>query len=159
MSKHSFKRILTSLLAMGLVTFVAASRADHPEGVLNIDYNGYAIKGYDPVAYFVAGRAMRGSEHHSYEWLGVKWLFATAENQKLFEADPMTYAPQYGGYCSTVHLFEPGKADVNPTAWRIVKDQLYLFFEEEEAIEQYGKRASSGDGEATWDRVKSGLSQ
>ena len=159
MGKHSFRRILTSIFALGLIMVIAPARADHPQGVLNIEYDGYAIKGYDPVAYFVSGRAIRGSEHFSYEWLGVNWLFASADNQQLFEADPMSYAPQYGGYCSTTHLIEPGKADINPTAWRIVKGQLYLFYEENDAVEQYGERAPSDNAEVSWDQVKTGLPQ
>ncbi len=159
MNTHSFQRVLISTFALALIIVAAPSSADHPDGVLDIDYEGVAIKGYDPVAYFVAGRAVRGSEHFSYEWLGVKWLFASADNRRLFAADPMSYAPQYGGYCSTVHLFEPGKADINPTAWRIVKGQLYLFYEEGEALEQYGERSSGGDAGITWDQVKAGLSQ
>ncbi len=134
MNKHSFHRISISLclgLALGLTIVAAPARADHPEGVLNSDYEGVAIKGYDPVAYFAAGRAIKGSEEFAYEWLGVNWLFASAENQRRFAADPMSYAPQYGGYCSAVHLVAPGKADINPTAWRIVDEQLYIFYAEQ----------------------------
>ena len=159
MCKQSFHRTLTALFALGLIIIVAPAHADHPEGVLNADYDGAAIKGYDPVAYFITGRAVRGSEDFSYEWLGVKWLFASAENQQLFAADPVSYAPQYGGYCSTVHLIEPGKADVNPTAWRIVSGQLFLFYEEGEAVQQHGDRAASDTTELTWDHVKTGLPQ
>lgn len=162
MNKHSFHRISTSLclgLALGLVVAVAPAHASHPEGVLNIDYDGVAIKGYDPVAYFAAGRAVKGSEEFAYEWLGTKWLFASAENRQRFVADPMSYAPQYGGYCSTVHLVAPGKADINPTAWRIVDEQLYIFYEEKEAVSQYGEQPPSNDSDVTWDQVKSGLAQ
>ena len=162
MNKHSFYRISTSLclgLALGLIIAVAPAHAGHPEGVLNIDYDGVAIKGYDPVAYFTAGTAVKGSEEFAYEWLGTKWLFASAENRQRFVADPMSYAPQYGGYCSTVHLVAPGKADINPTAWRIVDEQLYIFYAEKEAVSQYGEHTPSNDSEVTWDQVKSGLAQ
>lgn len=162
MNKHSFRRIATSLylgLALGLAIIVVPAHANHPEGVLNIDYDGVAIKGYDPVAYFTAGQAVKGSEDFAYEWLGVKWLFASAENQQRFAADPMSYAPQYGGYCSTVHLVAPGKADINPTAWRIVDKQLYIFYAEKEAVGKYGEHTPSNDSEVTWDQVKAGLAQ
>jgi hypothetical protein len=162
MNKHSFHRFSTSLClgsALALVVAVFPVHADHPEGVLNIDYDGLAIKGYDPVAYFTAGAAVKGSEEFAHEWLGTKWLFASAENQQLFAADPMSYAPQYGGYCSTVHLVEPGKADINPTAWRIVDGQLYIFYAEDEAMSQYGEHAPRKDTDVTWDQVKAGLPQ
>ncbi len=162
MNKYSFHRISTSLclgLALGLIIVVAPANATHPEGVLSIDYDGVAIKGYDPVAYFIAGRAVKGSEEFAYEWLGVKWFFASAENQQRFAADPMSYAPQYGGYCSTVHLVAPGIADINPTAWRIVDEQLYIFYAEQEAASQYGEHTPSKDAEVTWDQVKAGLAR
>ena len=162
MNKHAFHRISTSVclgLALGLIIAVAPAHASHPTGVLNIDYDGLAIKGYDPVAYFTAGRAVKGSEEFAYEWLGTKWLFASAENRQRFVADPMSYAPQYGGYCSAVHLMEPGKADINPTAWRIVDEQLFIFYAEEEAVSQYGEQPPSDDSEVTWDQVKTGLAQ
>jgi len=162
MNKHSFRRISTSLclgLALGLIIAVAPAHASHPEGVLSIDYDGVAIKGYDPVAYFTAGKAIKGSEEFAYEWLGTKWLFASAENRQRFVADPMSFAPQYGGYCSAVHLVAPGKADINPTAWRIVDKQLYIFYAEKEAVSQYGEHTPSNDSEVTWDQVKSGLAQ
>jgi YHS domain-containing protein len=162
MNKHSFHRISTSLclgLALGLAVAAAPVHARHPTGVLDSDYDGVAIKGYDPVAYFAAGRAVKGSQEFAYEWLGTKWLFASAENRQRFVADPMSFAPQYGGYCSSVHLVAPGKADINPTAWRIVDEQLYIFYAEKEAVSQYGEQPQSNDSDVTWEQVKSGLAQ
>lgn len=159
MCKGSIYRIAMVIAGIWMLAITAPVHASHPEGTLNAEYDGVAIKGYDPVAYFVSGHAKKGSEEFSYEWLGTKWLFASAENRQLFAADPIKYAPQYGGYCSTVHLVEPGKADINPTAWRIVNGQLYLFYEEGEAIEQYGERVHGDANELTWDQMKQGLSQ
>ena len=48
---------------------------------------------------------------------------------------------QYGGYCSDATFVE-NKADVNPTAWRIVKGRLYLFYSEPGA-EQWSQDISS----------------
>src|SRR5215204_2920449 len=62
-------------------------------------FGGVAIKGYDPVAYFTEGRAMKGSEQFSYDWLGTPWHFANARHRELFIDDPNKYAPQYGGHC------------------------------------------------------------
>jgi hypothetical protein len=33
-------------------------------------------------------------------WKGVTWLFASAEHQAMFEANPRAYAPRFGGYCA-----------------------------------------------------------
>ena len=32
-------------------------------------FGGVAIMGYDPVAYFTEGKAVKGSEKFSYDWL------------------------------------------------------------------------------------------
>jgi YHS domain-containing protein len=65
---------------------------------INTTADGVAIKGYDPVAYFLEERPVKGSEEFEYEWMGAKWRFASAEHRDLFKADPEKYAPQYGGY-------------------------------------------------------------
>ena len=59
--------------------------------------NGAAINGYDPVAYFTEEKPVKGSRDHSLNWKDAVWLFSSADNKALFEADPDAYAPQYGG--------------------------------------------------------------
>ena len=56
--------------------------------------------GYDTVAYFTEGKAVKGSEEFSYEWLGTPWHFASKKHQEMFMSEPVKYAPQYGGYCA-----------------------------------------------------------
>ena len=84
-----------------------------------------AIKGYDPVAYFTQGGPAKGRGAHSHEWMGATWYFANAENLELFTSDPEKYAPQYGGYCA--YAVSLGRtANIDPDAWKIVDDKLYL---------------------------------
>ena len=59
-----------------------------------------AIKGYDPVAYFVDGRPVRGRPEIEYEWDENRYRFATAEHRDLFRADPVRYAPQFANFCA-----------------------------------------------------------
>jgi YHS domain-containing protein len=84
-----------------------------------------AIKGYDPVAYFTVKKPVKGKKELSYSWKGQTWFFASAENKKLFEANPETYAPQYGGYCA-YGLSRGYKAKIEPEAWSVVNGKLYL---------------------------------
>ena len=84
-----------------------------------------AIRGTDPVAYFTEGKAVEGSSEYESEWQGAIWRFASAENQELFDSDPETYAPQYGGYCAKA-LSEGNVVSSDPEAWKIVDDKLYL---------------------------------
>ena len=88
--------------------------------------SGLALAGYDPVAYFDAGKSMPGDEQFTYDWGGVTWQFSTASNRGLFEQSPESYAPQFGGFCS----FAAGKgvtAGISPDAWHIDNGKLYLF--------------------------------
>ena len=40
--------------------------------------DGLALSGYDPVAYFTAGKAEKGSGTFETEWGGTKWRFVSA---------------------------------------------------------------------------------
>ena len=87
---------------------------------------GLALKGYDPVAYIQDAKATPGDSQFSYEWGEVTWQFANADNMALFELDPVTYAPQFGGFCS----FAASKgftADISPDAWHVIDGKLYVF--------------------------------
>ena len=84
-----------------------------------------AIKGYDPVAYFTAGKPTQGKKAHSYDWMGATWRFANAKHQKRFRQNPQKYAPQYGGYCAYA-VSQGITANIDPQAWRIIDGKLYL---------------------------------
>jgi YHS domain-containing protein len=87
--------------------------------------DGFAIEGYDAVAYQTAENAFRGSQQYEYAWKGAKWLFVSKENQERFASNPEKYAPQYGGYCAwSVSQGKVMKAD--PQEWKIVDGKLYL---------------------------------
>jgi YHS domain-containing protein len=84
-----------------------------------------AIKGFDTVAYFKAGRALRGSESYLFQWHNMTWYFLTRENRDLFAVSPEKYAPQYDGYCAWA-MTEARKAITDPEEWKIVDGKLYL---------------------------------
>ncbi len=84
-----------------------------------------AIRGYDPVAYFTAGKPVKGSDQQTFEWNGETFRFASAEHLALFKAQPEKYAPQYGGYCAYA-VSEGATASTQPKAWTIVDNKLYL---------------------------------
>lgn len=84
-----------------------------------------ALDGYDAVAYFKAGKPEKGNPAHAVTWNGATWHFANAENKAAFEADPMAFAPQYGGYCAWA-VAEGYTAKGDPNHWRIVGGKLYV---------------------------------
>jgi len=87
--------------------------------------DGFAVAGYDPVAYF-DGKSLRGDPAVSLEWNGVRWLFASVENRARFQADPARFEPQFGGFCS--YASSKGfTAKIDPTAFRVEDGKLFLF--------------------------------
>lgn len=65
---------------------------------INQSKSGVAIRGFDTVAFQMDKRAVKGKKEFSYEWNNATWYFKSAENRDLFAADPLRYAPQFGGY-------------------------------------------------------------
>ena len=86
---------------------------------------GRAIRGFDPVAYFTQGKPVEGSEEFTHSWMDALWYFASEENRAAFAAEPERYAPRYGGYCAWA-VSQGYTASIDPKAWRIVDDRLYL---------------------------------
>ncbi len=109
----SFSSVLLLLTGFG-GTSVGMSPADD-----------LAIKGYDTVEYFKAGKALKGNESFVFQWHGMTWYFLTKENRDLFAASPEKYAPQYDGYCAWA-MTEARKAQTDPEVWKIVDGKLYL---------------------------------
>jgi hypothetical protein len=87
-----------------------------------------AILGYDAVGYFSEGKPVPGDPKHVHEWMGARWRFASASNLGLFKANPVKYAPQYGGYCaygvSQGHL-----VGIEPDKFKILDGKLYLNYD------------------------------
>jgi hypothetical protein len=110
-----------------LLTFLATLLA-FTINAQNIKYhstNGMAIKGYDPVAYFLQQQAIEGSDQFLLDWSGSKWKFISQANLDSFKLAPQKYAPQYGGYCA-YGMSEKHEAPTDPNAWTIVGNKLYL---------------------------------
>ncbi len=86
---------------------------------------GTALHGYDVVAFFTDSTAVAGKTEHHYEWQGVTWLFASKAHRDAFAADPVHYAPQYGGFCAygTAGGY---KAPTQIETWTIVDGKLYF---------------------------------
>jgi YHS domain-containing protein len=88
-----------------------------------------AIDGYDPVAYFNMGKAMKGNEDYSYIWNDAVWYFSSTENRDVFMKNPDKYAPEYGGYCAYA-IAEGKKVKVDPEQWSIINDRLFINYDE-----------------------------
>ena len=68
---------------------------------------------------------MLGLPAYEITWNGATWRFASEEHREKFRQSPEQYAPRYGGYCA--YAVSQGKtADIDPEAWSIVDNRLYL---------------------------------
>ena len=87
--------------------------------------NGVAAQGYDVVSFF-NGTPLKGQANHSSNYNDAKYVFATAENQKKFEASPDSYTPEYGGFCA-IAMSEDKEVNPNPKSWEVRDGKLYFF--------------------------------
>lgn len=106
------------------VDVVTATEPPHASVYVE-ETSSLAIRGADPVAYFIKGEAVLGSSEYEYEWNGATWRFSSSINMLLFQSNPEAYAPEYGGYCAKA-LSEGNLASIDPRAWSIVDGKLYL---------------------------------
>lgn len=87
-----------------------------------------AIQGYDPVAYFVQKKAIKGKKEIAYSHEGVFYYFSSPENKTSFVKSPSSYEPQYGGWCAFAMGDSGKKVSVDPKTYKIVNGKLYLFY-------------------------------
>ena len=127
------KRIFISFLAL-LLSLTCIAQTIHYSST-----NGTAIKGYDPVAYFLQNKAIEGSDEFTLNWSDSKWNFSTKANLDSFKIAPEKYAPQYGGYCA-YGCSENHKSPTDPNAWTILNNKLYLNYNLETRTEWQKKQ-------------------
>ncbi len=86
---------------------------------------GVALSGYDAVAYVNDGRAVQGQRLYALHWRGAVWQFASAANMQAFEQDPMTFAPQFGGYCIE-SIIDGAPRPADPQIFFLHEGRLYM---------------------------------
>jgi len=122
---------MKNILLATAFAFAAGSAIAGPQYT---DETGFAVSGYDVVAYFDLPQtsigtpqtaAVPGDSNITATYNGAKFAFSTEANRDLFEANPAKYAPQFDGHCA-YGVSKGGKVPANPNLWRIVDDKLYL---------------------------------
>jgi YHS domain-containing protein len=117
------RAILLSFTLIASV-FIGAFAADAQRDPIS-DRGGSVIKGYDTVAYWTVGEAVKGSKKITSTYKGAEFRFASEENKALFDANPEKYIPEYGGYCAWA-MASGGFAPGNGKYWKIVDGKLYI---------------------------------
>lgn len=99
-------------------------------GSMNITSDGadsaLMLKGYDPVAYFTAGKPTPGRPDVKAEHNGVTYRFASDENRRAFAASPDRYVPQFGGFCANGMIYAIPLGG-EPENFKIIDGKLYMF--------------------------------
>jgi len=90
--------------------------------------NKIAIQGYDPVAYFKQGKAVKGKKELAATFQGVTYNFSTAVNKEAFLKNPAGFEPQFGGWCAYAMGANGEKVEIDPETFKIFDGKLYLFY-------------------------------
>jgi YHS domain-containing protein len=124
--------VLAALAALALAGCAPMSTQSPGEGLspVNAVADGadkhLMLFGYDVVNYFTDGAERKGSPAIRSEYKGVAFRFATPEHKSLFDANPVKYIPQFGGYCANGIVYGiPWGGDAD--TWRIFDGKLYIF--------------------------------
>ncbi len=113
------------------------------------------ISGYDPVSYFTAKKAQRGSGMNTASYQGQTYLFASAENKAKFKKSPSKYIPQYGGYCAFGAAIGK-KFHADPKVFEIVNNKLYLNLNKDiQAKWDASQKQMIKDADKKWPKIKS----
>lgn len=115
------RTILAVLAASALSSAALPARAADP--VFAVE--GIAIRGFDPVVYHLYSEAAEGSADFTSEYMGATFRFVAEETKAAFDADPVAYAPAYGGYCAYA-MAQGALAATDPMAWTIYNGRLYF---------------------------------
>lgn len=146
------KKQISIWIALCILVVATPVIADKPPVYVS---DGYAIRGYDPVAYHLDRKPIRGKEDYTAEWNGVAWRFSSEDNRDKFTRNPERWAPQYGGYCAWA-VSNNYTASTDPDAWSIVDDRLYLNYSK--SVRTSWSRDIPGNirnGDANWPSVLS----
>ncbi len=121
------KKVFITLLTVFCMMAFAFSQNSLRTKQFNLE-KGLAIKGYDPVAYFVQGKAIKGDKQIVASAEGVLYYFSSAANKELFLKDYKKYEPQYGGWCAYAMGANNEKVEIDPETFKILDGKLYLFY-------------------------------
>jgi len=92
----------------------------------NLDDQGLALQGYDPVSYHNQGPE-KGKKDITFQYDGATYLFSSRNNLETFKASPNTYLPAFGGWCAWAML-DGEKVEVDPKTYKIINGRSYLFY-------------------------------
>jgi len=115
-------RTLSSLLTIVLLATPVLAQT---KSLLNLEKDGLALKGFDPVAYFVQNKPLKGKPEFKSAWQGATYHFASEENKARFDKEPNKFEPAFGGFCA-YGVSRNKLVEIDPEAFQIVEGRLLL---------------------------------
>lgn len=155
------RKMLLATLVLSSAMFSAASAPAFAVNEINTapgfstDGTPLALHGFDPVAFFTAGKPTVGDAQFVASHNGASYYFASKENLEKFKADPAKYEPQYGGFCA-YGVSVGKKFDGNPNFWTINNGKLYLNLNAD-IQKKFGADVSGSikNAEGNWPKIQS----
>jgi YHS domain-containing protein len=123
----NMKRIFLVLVVTIFCTSPTNAQTDLRKQHYNIE-RSIALQGYDPVAYFLQNKAVKGDKQFAVSADGVVYYLSSAANKILFLQDYKKYEPQYGGWCAYAMGNSNEKVEIDVNKFKIVEGKLYLFY-------------------------------
>lgn len=93
--------------------------------LLNLDRDGRALQGYDPVAYFTDAKPVMGNPKFQSTHGGAIYWFSSKAHKDMFDANPAKFEPQFGGWCAYAASIDT-LSPIEPEYWEIVDNRLLL---------------------------------
>jgi YHS domain-containing protein len=120
---YQMKRLVLLLALITAIPTFAQTKT-----LVNVDRSGLALRGYDPVAFFTQSRPLKGLAQFESTYNGARYLFVSAEDKALFDANPAKYEPQFGRFCA--YGASKGRtAPIKIEAWQIVNGRLLMQYD------------------------------
>lgn len=114
MRKHIFI-LLISFLGMSISAQTSSKRVSE----FNLE-SKIAIQGYDPVAYFKKSKAIKGKKEIAVTYQGVIYYFSSQSNKDIFNKNPSSFEPQFGGWCAYAMGSSGDKVEIDPETFKIL---------------------------------------
>ena len=121
------KTVLTLVASLFLLGAFAQDMTSQRKKTFNAS-DGLGIKGYDPVAYFMDKKAVKGNKDYNASYQGITYYFSSPVHRAEFLKNPAQYEPQYGGWCAYAMGHDGSKVEVDPETFKIIDGRLFLFY-------------------------------
>ncbi len=119
--------LFRTICLLVLLSLALPAGAQEKAGVWRDPATGYAIGGYDPVAFRTRAAAVKGQPRFAHRWGGAAWAFENEGNRAAFAEAPQVYAPRFFGF-DPIAIARGTPAPGVPIHWHVDASGLYLFY-------------------------------